>query len=343
MPRANLVRAACVLPFLLAAPARGADPAPDAVRRAVEKSLPLLLKGAEGHVEQRTCFACHNQAVPMLAFTTARARGFAVRDEDVQKQLDFVAEFLGRHRENFQKGQGTGGQVDSAGYALLTLELGGWKPDATTAAVAEYLLLRDKDRDHWRTVSNRPPSEASLFTPNYFALRGLKAYGTPEQRARIAQRVEAVRAWLLKAPARDTEDRVFRLWALKAVGADDAEVRAAAEALLQTQREDGGWGQLDTMESDAYATGSALVALHEAGGLTTDDEVYRNGLAYLLAGQQEDGSWLVRSRSRPFQTYYESGFPHKKDQFISIAASAWATAALALACPPSEKPKEAPR
>ena len=31
---------------------------------------------------------------------------------------------------------------------------------------------------------------------------------------------------------------------------------------------DGGWGQLPTMASDAYATGQALYALH-AGGLTT--------------------------------------------------------------------------
>ena len=49
--------------------------------------------------------------------------------------------------------------------------------------------------------------------------------------------------------------------------------------------------------------------------------------------QRPDGSWHVRSRSKPFQTYFESGFPHGKDQFISMAATGWATTALALACP----------
>ena len=34
-------------------------------------------------------------------------------------------------------------------------------------------------------------------------------------------------------------------------------------------------------------------------------------------------------------TYFESGFPHGKDQFISIAASSWATTALALSLPVS--------
>jgi hypothetical protein len=39
----------------------------------------------------------------------------------------------------------------------------------------------------------------------------------------------------------------------------------------------------------------------------------------------------VKTRSKPIQTYYESGYPHGKDQFISISAASWATIALALA------------
>ena len=87
------------------------------------------------------------------------------------------------------------------------------------------------------------------------------------------------------------------------------------------------------MGSDAYATGSALVALCLAGGLATDEPAYRRGVAFLLREQRADGSWLVKSRSKPFQPYYESGFPHGNDQFISMAATSWAVTALALTCP----------
>ena len=87
------------------------------------------------------------------------------------------------------------------------------------------------------------------------------------------------------------------------------------------------------LTSDAYATGSALVALHLAGGAATDDPAYRRGLEFLLRDQRTDGTWFIKSRSRPFQTYFESGFPHGPDQFISAAGSGWATAALVLACP----------
>ncbi|HET9402192.1 MAG TPA: hypothetical protein VFO34_14705, partial [Candidatus Acidoferrales bacterium] len=44
-----------------------------------------------------------------------------------------------------------------------------------------------------------------------------------------------------------------------------------------------------------------------------------------------DGSWFVRSRAIPLQPYFESGFPHAHDQFVSAAGTNWATRALAMA------------
>src|SRR5262249_16070333 len=112
---------------------------------------------------------------------------------------------------------------------------------------------------------------------------------------------------------------------------------------LKTQRADGGWAQLADMESDAYATASALVALHQAGGLSTESAPYRRGLRYLLATQKEDGSWHVVARAKPIQVYFESGYPHGKDEFISIAAAGWATTALALTLPVVERDDVRPR
>lgn len=303
------------------------------LREAVTRALPLLQKGAAGHRQQRTCFACHNQGVPILALTTAQKRGFAIDQEDLQKHLQFIDGFLDKNRANFLKGKGTGGQADTAGYALWTLELGGWKANDTTAAVAEYLLQYQKDLDYWRVTANRPPSEASPFTTTYLAGRALETYGTPEQKERIEKKRETVRSWLVKNPARDTEDRVFRLWALKLARADQKDIATAAQELIKAQNDDGGWSQTDKHEPDAYATGTALVVLHQAGDLSPANPVYQRGMRFLLDTQHADGSWHVQSRSRPFQTYFESGFPHGKDQFISCAASGWATTALALALP----------
>ena len=64
-----------------------------------------------------------------------------------------------------------------------------------------------------------------------------------------------------------------------------------------------------------------------------NDPAYRKGLEYLLRTQLEDGSWFVETRSEPIQAYFESGFPYGVHQWISAAATAWATTALALATP----------
>jgi squalene cyclase len=120
---------------------------------------------------------------------------------------------------------------------------------------------------------------------------------------------------------------------LNDAGADDTLIRAAAKELAASQRADGGWGQLNRLPSDPYATATALVALHEAGGLATDSPAYRRGVSFLVRTQRSDGSWYVKSRSRPFQPYYESGFPYGKDQFISASASGWAATALILTLP----------
>src|SRR5262249_32270142 len=131
-------------------------PSQDEIRAAVVKSLPLLEKGAKGSMTERPqCFTCHNQGLPLLALTTARARGFEIDGQHVETQMQFIADFLSDHRSDFETGKGTGGQVATAAQALWALETGNWKPDEDTAAVAGYLLGFEKDEDHWRMTSDR--------------------------------------------------------------------------------------------------------------------------------------------------------------------------------------------
>jgi hypothetical protein len=349
--RLQWLAAVVTLTFTFRVSAAAEAPVPSAdLKASVARALPPLTRGAVGHRESKSCFACHSQGLPIMAMTTARARGLAIDAEELKAQLKSIAEFLGENRAGYLEGKGQGGQADTAGYALMALELGGWRPDEMTAAVTRYLLLRNADVDHWRANSPRPPSEGSPFTTSYVALRGLAAFRTADQQAPFEKRREQVRQWLVKTPAMDHEDGVFRLLGLKLAGAASADIEAAVKDLKSKQRPDGGWAQLDNAgsdnepapptanQSDAYATGSALVALHQAGGLSTTDPAYQRGLRYLLKTQQSDGTWHVVTRSKPIQKYFETGFPYGKDQFISSAATGWAATALALAIEPAESP-----
>jgi hypothetical protein len=96
------------------------------------------------------------------------------------------------------------------------------------------------------------------------------------------------------------------------------------------QQPDGGWPQTPYLGSDAYGTGQVLYTLHELG-VSARATPYRQAVQYLLRTQHDDGSWHVKSRSPKFQPYFESGFPHGHDQWISSAATAWATMGLAYA------------
>jgi hypothetical protein len=160
------------------------------------------------------------------------------------------------------------------------------------------------------------------------AVRGLSVYAPGGRQSETKARLARALDFLRKADPPDMQDESFKLLGLVWSGAPAAEIAEHAKRVRALQRADGGWAQLPTMASDAYATGQALYALR-TGGVSTQSEAYRKGAAYLLRTQLDDGTWLVRSRGFGFQPYFETSFPHGRDQFISAAATSWAAIALA--------------
>ncbi len=308
----------------------------DEVRMAIQKAIPLLQQGATGSANERKCFTCHNQAMPVIALTEFTRLGFDVDKEILKQQLQHTWDHLDRGKVEYLAGNGQGGQVMTAGYAMWALEIGGWKADETTAAVNHYLVDYQKDKHRWLSSSQRLPSMGSPFTSTYVALRALSYYGTEEQADGIRVRREAAAKWVLENEPHDTEDRVFRLRTLPYIDAQELTLKKVVDDLLAKQQADGGWSQTDDMTSDAYATGTVLTALREVGRLPCDHPAVVSGCRYLINTQLEDGTWHVVTHAKPIQTYYESGFPHEADQFISIAATSWATLALASTLPEPE-------
>src|SRR5262245_53253836 len=103
--RRKMALAALLLGLAGPPAAPGAAPPATAVRKALARALPLIRKGGAGHIARRTCFACHHQAIPLLALTTARARGLPVDAEEVNKHLKFIARFLDGNRANYLRGR----------------------------------------------------------------------------------------------------------------------------------------------------------------------------------------------------------------------------------------------
>jgi hypothetical protein len=314
--------------------------APRAVRDAVSISLPLLQHADEVFLKTATCVSCHNNSLFQMTAAVVRRKGFRIDEAIVREQVTRTRAYLESWRERELQDIPIPGRIDTTAYILAGLAAERYPSDPATDALARYVKRRQLADGGWRVAADRPPIESSDFAVTALALRSLQAYAPAPQKAEYARAVQRGAAWLAQAQPASTEDHAFLLLGLgwsderpasaKAT-ARQAAIRKAASALIAQQRADGGWGQIPTLASDAYATGQALTALAESGAVKPTDPAYEKGVRFLLGTQLEDGSWHVRSRAVPIQPYFDSEFPHGTDQFISAAATNWATMALALA------------
>ena len=221
--------------------------------------------------------------------------------------------------------------VMSSAYQLWALWANKYESNKLIGMLVKNLMQRQIYDGSWVSPNPRPPLEYYAFSATALMVSALQYYSPPSLRPEVDKRIERARAWMVKTVPENNEERIFQILGLKWANGDKIFITQQAKKLLATQREDGGWSQLPTLESDSYATGQALYALYESGLLKADDPSFQRGISFLLKTQDKDGSWKVKSRSIPFVPFVENGFPHEKDQFISAAGTNWATMALILA------------
>lgn len=304
----------------------GSRPVVEAVQLAlsqVEKQSPTFLK-------RSGCNSCHNQYLPSAAMVLARERGLPVAKSLAEVSLEMREVSPERVMDLDTFG------VTSLGYEMFRSIANAQPADEYTDAVVHFIKVMQTPAGDWENTGNRPPLTYDRFITAALAINTLRTYGPAAQQADTEKRLARAAAWLESAKPVTTQERAFHLLGLSWAKGSASVVERAAQGLVQTQRADGGWAQLPTMGSDAYATGEALYALHLAAKMPTTDPVYQKGVQYLRQTQAIDGSWHVKTRSIPVQPYFESGFPYGHDQWISAAGTSWAAMALTLTIEPQK-------
>jgi hypothetical protein len=321
--------ASILLALSLTGPAVAAsdDPSPAALKTAVKRGLDLLEKTSPAFVKKGGCNSCHNQMLPAAAQAFARGRGIATGETIVQLPAE-VSEATAERYVEYSVGGGAG--IAALGFELFAAAMDHKPADARIRAKLYFIKGMQQPEGNWIGGGSRPPLTFDDFTITAYMIHALRTYAAPSEAADTNARIDRARSWLLTNTPDRTQERAFQVLGLAWSHADDTAIATAARSLQALQRADGGWSQLPALESDAYATGIALFALHEARVPVTH-RTYRSGMAYLLSTQAADGTWHVKTRALPFQPYFESGYPYGPDQWISAAAAAYATLALSAA------------
>jgi ankyrin repeat protein/mono/diheme cytochrome c family protein len=310
-----------VRPTLTFVPARSA-------RAAVQRSLPLLQKADQTFLRKSGCVSCHHNNLAAMTVSLARSRGIPVDEHVATQQRAAIGEYVDGWRDRLLQGIGIPGDASTVAYTLLGLAAEKYPADATTDAMARFLKLQQTPGGFWIPLAHRPPLEGDPVHASAISMRALQLYAPATERAEYRAAIDRAAAYITQVRPESTEQHIYRLLGLHWSQPGAAAIQDAARELLAQQRRDGGWAQLPTLESDAYATGQVLVALAESGAVRHTDRRFTRGVEFLRKTQLADGSWHVASRALPIQPHFESGFPFGRDQFISAAATNWAAMAL---------------
>jgi ankyrin repeat protein len=232
------------------------------LRAAVRSALPLLATAGREFFKRSGCVSCHSNMLPEIAAAAAKKAGLSVQEGADRNRQQSVA-YLEGHLATLLHGVPLSGTDSTIAYLLWGLSSDNYsRDDLTDTAVS--LAVSQRLEGWWRVIPGRPPIEARV-SATAIAIRALTSYPLPGHERDFQDRIRRAATWLASYAPRTGEERAMRLLGLRWARAASSTIKAAATQVLAKQRSDGGWAQLDTLQSDAYATGQALYALHVAG------------------------------------------------------------------------------
>lgn len=306
------------------------------LRSALEKSIPLMQRSAYMFAGRSAfhCAGCHHHCLTALLEEKALEKGLPLIDSLRQISTATIAITMSIGA-NPNRPDDMAPTRFGIPYGLVSLAAEKYPADEYTDMAVDFILNSQLPNGSWQADHFRIPAETGEMHLAALSIRSVQRYASPSKKDKADSCIAKARRWLENTKTSELEqEKTFQLLGLKWAGASPGVIKQLGKELIALQQADGGWSQLPTMTSDAYATGETLYTLKESGALSTDDPAYQRGMRYLLAGQQSEGGWIVVTRAVPVQPFFNAGFPpHDENQFISAAATNWASLALAEALP----------
>ncbi len=284
------------------------------------RSVAFLTREVPRWARENHCYSCHNNGDAARALYQAARSG---RRVDPQALADTTAWLLRPAGWDHNGGDGPFNDKRLARIAftaaLATAVSTEWVKDRSVLDRAADRLALDQAADgSWPSDvvdAAGSPAAYSRSLATYLARQSLFAAGQP--RFQIA--IERADRWLLSRDVVTVTDASVSLLASDAVQSPAATARReqSLDVLSRGQSDDGGWGPNVASPPEPFDTALALLGLVTRPDSPRARGMIARGRAYLVAQQNEDGSWAETTRPAGNLSYAQR-----------ISTTGWATLAL---------------
>ena len=303
--------ATTVLALLVSGSPIESAPSSDEVRATIDRAIPFVEQGGVDWIDQRDCVSCHTVGNMVWSLSVAKSKGFEVSDQ-LGQWIDWSIESLLAKND---KGKIVA-KSNREGVAQLLLMFAKNRPQEHANQIGELVKLIEtgqQDNGAWKAAGQLPFQKRAAQETNDVSTMWI-TLGLLSQ-AELGKDSEIIRHALKRIdqspPGKSTEWYAARLLIAKKRNRTK-QIAELIATLRDRQQSDGGWPWLAGDDSDAFGTGLALYALHEAEVDATDSSIVR-AMRFLLDTQRDDGSWAVR------------GTKAKKKDSIEETAVYWGT------------------
>ncbi len=282
---------------------------------AEDRAVAYLAREVPAWHAAHRCHSCHNNGDAARALFAARKRAIPFDPAALEETTRWLA------RPDAWKDNGPEGEFSDRKLAALqfaaalaaAVDAGAAPAGAPLARAAEILRGFQEPDGSWKVDAEGLPGSPITWgraLATVAARQVLAAAG----RDRFADAIARADEWLRRRRPGGVLDAAALLLAPSTLPPQRLE---SLEVLRRGQTADGGWGPFVTSPPEVFDTAVALLALATARDAAGAREMALRGREFLLAAQQEDGSWTETTRPPGVESY-----AHR------ISTTGWATLAL---------------
>jgi len=287
---------------------------------AEQHALDYLSREVPAWSVKNKCFSCHNNGDGARALYTAVRLGHSIPKKSLAdtsdwltrpEQWDKIGDAAGSSDKNLARIQFAAALVDG-------LEAGVIKNREVLAKAATLVAENQKPDGSWQVDAPGNVGSPATYGPCLATCLARRTLQKADPK-RFKTAIGKADRWFERAPIKNILDTAAVLQALSDISTTEASAqrRHCFDLIRQGESKDGGWGPYVNSPPEPFDTAVAILALSHNSEKPGVKDMIRQGRAFLIKSQQEDGSWPETTRPAGAQSYAQR-----------ISTTAWATLAL---------------